>query len=105
MSTFRCASAPESAGYAVTRFSLGIHETRLTRHVDPHPFVPGDPARRAERCEDVFSIQAFGLAKRLVHTHSLRRGRRLGRTRLTLALLAPYEPSTSRTLTVRASSR
>ena len=54
------------------RSSLGIHETRLTRHVDPHPFVPGDPARRAERCEDVFSIQAFGLAKRLVHTHSLR---------------------------------
>lgn len=71
MSTFRCAAAPESAGYAVTRFSLGIHETRLTRYVDPHPFVPGDPARRAERCEDVFSIQAYGLAKRLVHTHSL----------------------------------
>ena len=72
MSTYRCAPAPESAGYDVTRFSLGVHETRLTRYVDPHPFVPGDSARRAERCEDVFSIQAYGLAKRLVHTHSSR---------------------------------
>ena len=73
MSTFECASAPEESGYGTVYFSLGeraAQETRLTRWVDPHPFVPSDPARRAERCEDVFNIQAHGLAKRLSHTHS-----------------------------------
>ena len=76
MSTFECASSPEAAGYAVASFSLGAdaatRETTLTRYVDPHPFVPTDAARRAERCEDVFSIQAHGLAKRLAHTRSRR---------------------------------
>lgn len=32
------------------------------------PFVPGDPARRAAHCEEVFAIQATALAKRLRHT-------------------------------------
>ncbi|MBM6815460.1 NAD(+) synthase [Olsenella uli] len=76
MSTFECASSPEAAGYAVASFSLGAdaatRETALTRYVDPHPFVPTDAARRAERCEDVFAIQAHGLAKRLAHTRSRR---------------------------------
>ncbi|OUP39258.1 NAD(+) synthase [Olsenella sp. An188] len=76
MSTFECASSPEAAGYAVASFSLGAdaatRETTLTRYVDPHPFVPTDAARRAERCEDVFSIQAHGLVKRLAHTRSCR---------------------------------
>ena len=76
MSTFECAPSPEAAGYAVASFSLGAdaatRETSLTRYVDPHPFVPSDAARRAERCEDVFAIQAHGLAKRLAHTRSRR---------------------------------
>ena len=74
MSTFEAVPSPEAAGYAVAPFSLGAdavaRETPLTRWVDPHPFVPSDPTRRAERCEDVFSIQAHGLAKRLAHTRS-----------------------------------
>ncbi|MBM6774904.1 NAD(+) synthase [Olsenella profusa] len=74
MSTFEAAPAPEAAGYACVPFSLGAdaatRETTLTRWVDPHPFVPADPAHRAERCEDVFNIQAHGLAKRLSHTRS-----------------------------------
>ncbi len=70
MSSFACAPSAEKAGYVMSRFSLDPCETRLTRHVDPHPFVPADPTRRAERCEDVFNIQAYGLAKRLSHTHS-----------------------------------
>ena len=76
MSTFTCAAAPEEAGYACLSFSLGEgaaeRETPLTRWVDPHPFVPSDAHRRAERCEEVFAIQAHGLAKRLAHTHSRR---------------------------------
>ena len=75
MSTFECAAAAEEYGYVTVPFSLGAaaaRETPLTRWVDPHPFVPSDAARRAERCEDVFAIQAHGLAKRLAHTHSTR---------------------------------
>lgn len=72
MSTFACVASPEDAGYEVVPFSLTPAETRLTRAVDPHPFVPADRTRRAERCEDVFSIQAHGLAKRLAHTRSRR---------------------------------
>jgi NAD+ synthase (glutamine-hydrolysing) len=41
---------------------------RLLRAVDPSPFVPSDPAVLDERCEEIFSIQTAGLAKRLEHT-------------------------------------
>lgn len=37
----------------------------LQRFVDPHPFVPVHPAIRDERCEEIFSIQVEGLARRL----------------------------------------
>ena len=42
---------------------------RLTRPIDPHPFIPKDEDM-ARSCEEIFSIQVCGLAKRLVHTHS-----------------------------------
>lgn len=70
MSSYRCAPAPEDAGYITTPFCLAPVKTSITRFVDPHPFVPSDPARRAERCEEIFSIQAHGLAKRLSHVHA-----------------------------------
>ncbi len=38
---------------------------QLRRHVDPHPFVPADPATRDRRCREVFLIQATSLARRL----------------------------------------
>lgn len=37
--------------------------------VPPRPFVPG-PAEAPERCGDILSIQAAGLAKRMEHTHA-----------------------------------
>jgi NAD+ synthase (glutamine-hydrolysing) len=40
---------------------------RLTRAVDPHPFVPSDAAKLDERCLEVFSIQTAGLARRMEH--------------------------------------
>lgn len=43
------------------------HSGKLMRAVDPHPFVPSDPATLRERCEDIFSTQVAGLAKRLDH--------------------------------------
>jgi len=42
---------------------------RLERYVDPHPFIP-NTADMAASCNEIFSIQVMGLAKRLVHTHS-----------------------------------
>ena len=43
----------------------------LERPVDPHPFIPkGEDMARS--CEEIFNIQACGLAKRLVHTHCQR---------------------------------
>ena len=44
----------------------------LQRAIDAHPFVPSDAARRRANCEEIFSIQATGLAKRLRHTGSKR---------------------------------
>ena len=71
MSTFEV--DPMASGYVTTLFSLEPCETSLdARYVDPHPFVPADRARRAERCESIFAIQAHGLAKRLSHARSAR---------------------------------
>ena len=72
MSTFETVANAAQLDYHVSRFTLDVHHVHLTRWVDPHPFVPSDATRRAERCEDVFSIQAHGLAKRLSHTRSTR---------------------------------
>lgn len=44
----------------------------LQRRIDPMPFVPDDPTRRNHNCEEIFSIQSTGLAKRLLHTGSQR---------------------------------
>jgi NAD+ synthase (glutamine-hydrolysing) len=44
----------------------------LLRSIDPHPFVPSDPATLDERCREVFSIQTAGLARRLEHVGSKR---------------------------------
>jgi len=38
---------------------------RLRRTIDPHPFVPADPTKRAERCRDIFSMQVAALAQKL----------------------------------------
>jgi len=41
------------------------HPEGLERMLDPHPFVPKDPARRAERCREIFSMQVAALAQKL----------------------------------------
>lgn len=55
--------------YIGAEFSLNEVETKLTRFVDPAPFVPGKKADRDKRCEEIFMIQAMGLKKRLEHTN------------------------------------
>ncbi|MCF2592947.1 NAD(+) synthase [Bacteroides caecigallinarum] len=48
---------------------VNSRDLSLTRYVDPHPFVPAGGKLLDERCEEIFSIQVAGLAKRLVHTN------------------------------------
>ncbi len=43
-------------------------ESPFERKINPMPFVPSDEATRHARCEEIFQIQAIGLAKRLEHT-------------------------------------
>ena len=40
------------------------------RFVDSMPFVPSDNEKRAQRCKEIFAIQASGLAKRIEHVGS-----------------------------------
>ncbi len=46
-----------------------LGELKLTRKIDPHPFVPTG-AELDERCEEIFAIQVQGLAQRIVHTNA-----------------------------------
>ncbi len=44
----------------------------LRRALAPLPFVPTEPSRRHEVCEEIFAIQSTGLAKRLRHANCRR---------------------------------
>lgn len=57
-------------GYERVRVVIDEEDTVLSRKFDPAPFVPSCEAERAERCEEIFMIQALGLKKRLQHTGS-----------------------------------
>ena len=50
-------------------FSLDIEETTLTRKVEAMPFVPSNLQDRENRCEEILTIQAMGLKKRMQHAH------------------------------------
>ena len=54
--------------YVFIDFSLYEDENRPERFIDPSPFVPQDEESRNRRCEEILSIQAMGLKKRLKHT-------------------------------------
>lgn len=69
MTTFEI-SIPEEVGYNVESFSFKeIKETKLTRFCPRTPFVPNDKSDRDRRCDEILSIQAMGLKKRLAHTN------------------------------------
>lgn len=67
MSTY---PATQAERYRIIPFSLNVEETCLIRRFDADPFVPSDPTLLAHRCEEILSIQALGLKKRLAHTHA-----------------------------------
>ena len=65
MSTFVSSTKED---YQYLPFSLDVTETKLTRFVDPAPFVPGNKNDRDKRCEEILAIQSMGLKKRFEHT-------------------------------------
>lgn len=65
MSTF--AGAPEG-GYVKVDFRLQKEETRLCRSFGCTPFIPADRAEWEKRCNEILSIQSYGLKKRYEHT-------------------------------------
>lgn len=56
------------SNYTVVPFRLTLGETELERTFNCMPFVPGDEKKRRLRCEEILSIQSYGLKKRLEHT-------------------------------------
>lgn len=53
--------------YAWISFHLQETETKLSRYIDPMPFVPSRADYRNRRCNEILMIQAMGLKKRLEH--------------------------------------
>ena len=51
-------------------FHVEIEKTTLSRQFPKHPFVPANESERERRCEEIFTIQAMGLKKRLAHTQA-----------------------------------
>jgi len=60
----------DGAAEETARFRLPFEQTELTRFVDPAPFVPADENARRDRCEDILTMQAAGLRKRITHTNA-----------------------------------
>lgn len=62
----------ETQEHVLPRISFGLEQTEtiLTRTFPSRPFVPRDDQERAKRCEEILTIQAMGLKKRLAHTHA-----------------------------------
>nr|WP_318681283.1 NAD(+) synthase [uncultured Treponema sp.] len=58
-----------NSNYVVVQINLNLEKAGgdFTRYVDPHPFVPSDKEKRTQRCLEVITLQAQGLAKRLRH--------------------------------------
>ncbi len=56
----------------LVRVPFTIEETKtfLTRTFPKKPFVPSNEQTRAQRCEEILTIQAMGLKKRLAHTNA-----------------------------------
>ena len=60
----------QTTNWVRATFSLCAEETKLTRSIGKNPFVPEGVGDRRERCEEIFTIAALGLKKRLEHTRA-----------------------------------
>lgn len=56
--------------YRVLSFRLDEDDTALDRVYNAMPFVPSDQKEREKRCDEILSIQSYGLKKRYEHTNA-----------------------------------
>jgi NAD+ synthase (glutamine-hydrolysing) len=54
--------------FATVEFTVNPPPAVLHRRIAPLPYVPADPLRRSERCEEVYRIQVAGLETRMEAT-------------------------------------
>lgn len=54
--------------YRIVHVPMEQEDTKLTRTFGCMPFVPSDKAMRQKRCDEILSIQSYGLKKRYEHT-------------------------------------
>lgn len=57
----------ENASYFIVPFDMKKEDMALEREVDPTPFIPHSESEWEARCEEILTIQAYGLKKRLKH--------------------------------------
>ncbi|MBP1557352.1 MAG: NAD(+) synthase, partial [Oscillospiraceae bacterium] len=67
MNTYNSTAAE---GYDIVEFSCPMRETPLSRSYAKSPFIPEDKVQRDELCEEILTLQASGLAKRIEHSHA-----------------------------------
>lgn len=67
-STYVNAQREHDARIVNAHTTVAQRDFELIRDVDPHPFIPGQEDMGTS-CNEIFSIQVAGLAKRLVHTN------------------------------------
>ena len=69
MNTGFSACATTDAPYRTIAVKMArLNLKKLSRTIDPHPFIPHIEQMLNERCEEIFNIQVSGLVKRLKHT-------------------------------------
>ena len=86
-------SRTERTAYSIIDTALiTTHEFELSRVVNPMPFVP-QGVQLDERCEEIFSIQAEGLARRLQH---------IGTTTAVIGISGGLDSTLALLVTVRA---
>ena len=68
MNTF----TPPEKGVEIWRSYFGLEPcaTKIRRYISPTPFIPENAVDRASRCEEILTIAALGLKKRLEHTNA-----------------------------------
>lgn len=59
---------PHKKDGCVVGFDMNLKQTRLMRTFAQTPFVPTDKTDLSNRCEEILTMQATGLATRLAHT-------------------------------------
>lgn len=55
----------DNDGYETVYFDTELTETKLTRKIEPRPFVPSDKSERTARCMRILDIQSRGLVQRI----------------------------------------